>query len=840
MKPSLVFSAALRESRGARARLVFFIACLALGVAAITGVNALVASIEDALRSQSRELLGADIAIDARREIPSEIDRLITPAVDARADVRELATLAKHANHSALVELKAISANFPFHGEVVLDRAGRLGDLLDANGCALAPEALRQLGAQVGDTLSLGGESFTIVASVLDEPGRLDIGFTLGPRAFVSLDGLARTNLTQFGSRIRYRALYRVETEDIESLEMLVRLRIEQEIADSEYLRVQTYRDAQPTVRRSLRNVERYLGLAALLSLILGGTGVAQIVRAWLAARTQSVAVMRVIGFRPREVLAMYLGHVALFAVVGSTLGAFAGSLLPFTIPAFAPELLPSGFEIVWEPLSVARGVAFGLAIALVFSVPPLTAIWRVAPARVLRNDAEPLPAPRVIACSAYVVLLGGVFATAWAQAGELDLAAGFTGGLIALAALLSLGARALTKLAAFVPRARLGPYWRHGIAALARPGIGITAATVALGLGVLVVAAMLLVEQRLTSYLRTALPKDAPSMFLIDVQPDQAPALEEKLRSLDARSVESVPVVTARLSAIDGVEVQQLINQSRGDSGRRRPSWVFTREQRLTWRSELARDNRVVEGELWSDPQRFEVSLEQDFADDLDVHVGSSLTFDVQGVPVELAVTSIRTVEWESFGINFFLVAEPGALDGAPHARLIAARLEPEAETRLQNAIASDFPNVTPIRIRTLVEKVLAILERLALGVRALGIFSALTGLAILAGVASSSAAHRGREVALLKTLGLTRGGVARLFGLEFALIGLVAGAIGALAAFGLAWAFFELVLELEPQLPWWHLGTCMLATAAFSALCGLIANARALQNRPIESLRG
>jgi putative ABC transport system permease protein len=833
-----VLRAAWRESRGSGARLVFFIACLALGVAAITGVSGLVDAIEDALQAQSRDLLGADVSIQARRPIRDELDRYFEfDPQRERAQARETPTLAAFGPRSRLVELKAVSDNFPFYGSIELDPAGRLGEVLDASSCAVSPDLLGELGARLGDELLIGGKPFRMAAVVLDEPGRLDISFTLGPRVFVTLAGLERTELEQFGSRVRYRELYRLPSGPDDAQLARVKRRINEEVDEAPYLRIESHREAQPTVRRSIERVENYLGLVALLSLVLGGVGVAQIVRAWVASRTQAVAVLRVLGFRPREVLAMYLGHVALLALVGSTIGALAGSAAPHLVASLAAELLPTDFEVSWSPLAVLRGVALGVGIALVFSAPPLTAIWQVAPARVLRNDVEPLPAPRAVAWGAGALVGAGLLAAAWLQSRQIEVAAGFTAALAVLAIALSLGARGLAKLAGHLPRERLDPYLRNGIAALARPGIGVVGATVALGFGVLVVTLMALVEGRLSDRLRNALPADAPSVFLIDVQPDQRQLVRDELLARGAPTVRDVPVVTARLSTIDGVPVRELAQQRAGTEGRGR--WVLTREQRLTWMRELPADNKIVEGQLWSDPERLEVSLEQDFANDLGAGIGSVLLFDVQGSPIELLVTSIRTVEWESFGINFFLVAEPEALEDAPHSVLIAARLEVDKEDGLQSALAARAPNVTPIAVRAILEKVLTVLEKLALAVRVLGMFTVVTGLTILAGVASSAAVHRGREVALLKTLGLTRAGVARLFGIEFALIGLVAGAIGGAAAFALAWVFLERVIELDADLPWSTLVAATLLTGLASALCGIAANARALASRPIESLR-
>jgi putative ABC transport system permease protein len=349
----------------------------------------------------------------------------------------------------------------------------------------------------------------------------------------------------------------------------------------------------------------------------------------------------------------------------------------------------------------------------------------------------------------------------------------------------------------------------------------------------------MVLIDTRLTERLRTALPPDAPSVFLLDVQPNQWDGVAEKLRGMGAPEPRSVPVLTARMSAIDGVDVKELSQKRPDDSGVGRRRWVLTREQRITWMRELTPDNKLVAGELWSDPERLEVSLEEKFAEDLGVGLGSRIEFDVQGRKIELAVTSLRKVEWESFGINFFLVAEPGALDDAPHFRLAAARLEPEAELQLQSSLADDFPNVTPIRVRPILDKILNVVSKLALGVRVLGLFTILTGLVILGGVASSTALQRSREVALLKTLGLTRLGVMRLFFVEYALVGLVAGLIGSVAGFVLSALFLERVVDTAPQLPWLALPLAALAVALLSAACGLAASTRALRSRPIESLR-
>ncbi len=843
-----LLASVLRESRAARGRLVFFTLCLAIGVAAVVGVSSLVSALRSGIVGQSRELLAADLRVSARRPLPDEVAAFFADRPHRRADLVEMGAMAslptdpedgERAAASRLVELKVVDGTYPLYGELVLDPAGPTAADLGADAVFVGPELAGELGLAVGDALSLGGAEFRVAAVVVDEPDRVDFAMTLGPRVFVGTEGLARTNLFGEKSRVRHVSLYGMDgdptREELAALERELRGALE----DTPYVRVRAHTDAQPGVRRSLRQVEDYLGLVALLSLLLGGIGVSQIVRAWLAGRTQGVAVMRCLGFRAREIAATYLGHVALLALAGCLVGGLAGATLPWIVRGYAPELFQDAAVPLWQPLALARGVGLGLLVATLFSMPPLTAVWRVPPAAVLRAEAVPLPAPRSVRLGAPAALFLGVLVSARVQGGAWLPAAIFSAGLVVLAALLWGGARLASVASARLPRGRFGPYVEHGLAALSRPGSGTTGAIVALGLGVLVVVSMWLIESRLGRALRTALPEDAPSVFLVDVQPEQWDGVRAALDEHGARSTSSVPVVMARLRSIDGRGVRELAAES---EDRGRATWVYTREQRLTWMDELPDDNVVVEGELWSDPDRAEVSVERDYAQDLGVGVGSVIELDVQGVPVELTVTSVRDVEWRSFGINFFFVVEPGVLEGAPHFRLAAARLaDADAEIELQNRLAAGFPNVTVLRIRPILEKVAAVLERLAFGIRALGSFTIVTGLVILAGAVATTALRRAREAALLKTLGVTRGGVTRLFAFEYALSGLLAGTLGTVGALALAWAFLVHLAELEAELPWWTaLPTAAVATAVLATLSGLSASLRALRARPLDTLRG
>ncbi len=843
----------VRESRGARARLIFFVACLSVGVSAVVAVAGLSSSLDDGIRVEARQLLAADLAVAGNRPLPPGFDVTGGASGVEQTRIDEMPTVvavpadaAGHPGASLLVELKAVTGWYPFYGTLTLRPDRPLAELLTPATAVVASDLLARLHLRIGDELHIGGQPFRIAGVVLAEPDRVGISLTVGPRVFISGAGLARTPLTGRGSRIAHRVLLKFPPGTPGTVIQAAAARLRRTVPDPAFYRIETYRDAQPALRENLARVERFLGLVALLSLFVGGIGVAESVRAWLAGRLDAIAILKCLGMRPREIFLLYLAQTALLGLAGSLVGMVVGVAVQELLPRLFPDLIPHHLVHAWQPLALLRGLGLGLGVALLFSLAPLSSVLRVPPVRVLRREAEPLPRHRLASAATAVALVAGILVLAAVQSGSLLLGVQFTGGVLLAAAILAAAALAVIRLVRRLPRDFARPWLRQGLAALARPGAATFGAIVALGLGVLVVAAMSLVERRLGAEFTREMPADAPSAFLIDIQPDQWPGVERLLRRAGATGIDSVPVVTSRLAAIDGVSVEDLAEHDRGRGRRGGPrgrdrnrKWLLTREQRLTYLQQLPADNTIVAGALWRRPGVAEVSVEESFAEELALHLGSVLRFDVEGVPLDLTVTSIRKVNWRSFGINFSLVVKPGVLDQAPQQRFAAVRLPAGGEQRVQDLLAASYPNVTVLRIRELLEKVSRVLNRISLGVRFLGGFTVLAGIAILAGAVSAGSARRSREVALLKTLGMTRRGVAGNFTVEYTLIGLVAGAIGATGAAALAWAVVTQGFDLPGQIEPLPALLAVLASAALTVAAGLAASLRPLQRRPIEVLR-
>ncbi|MFT4537921.1 MAG: putative ABC transport system permease protein [Planctomycetota bacterium] len=842
MKVRSLIQFVARETRGAVWRSSFFAVCIGIGVAAVVAVAALADGIEDGLRSNSRELLAADLSIQARRPLPDELDSAIAAVLpqSQRIDVREMGSMVGVPSQggeilrSSLCELKIVGSGYPFFGDLELVPPRSLDDLLSASSVVVSPAALSGFGVDLGDELVVGGATFTIAGVAHNEPDRLDFALTLGPRVFLSDEGFAETALTAVGNRVKYKALLRTQTDSSELELASLRRQISGQLSDASYLRIESHFEAQPGVRRGLQRFRSYLGLVALLSLLLGGIGVAQIVRTWLRSRILSIAVWKSLGLQNSEIIALHCAHVLLLAIVGSALGAVCGSLIPLALTKLAPEYLSADSLRAFPPGAVLRGIGLGVGIALLFALPSLSVLISIPPAAVLRQIELPPASLRWRIFSAAVMVVG-IFSSSWVQSADAEVAGAFTLGLAVFATALWLAARGLVHLAGRLPRHALKPSLAHALAALARPGSGTVGSIVALGLGAMVVTAMALIESRLGDALRGALPENAPSVFLVDVQTDQWPGVEQHLKNAQAQGTKALPVSMARLSAIDDVPVRDLLSTGQRRDGR----WGLTREQRLTWWDELPESNRLVQGSLWQQPDVAEASLEVDFAEGIGAKLGTRLRFDLQGVPIEVVVTSLRTVEWESFEINFFIAVEPGLLDEAPQVRLAAARVPVEAEAQLQDALVAEFPNVTMLRVRPILEKVAGLLERIALGVQVLGAFTILAGILILAGAVVATRLGRSREVALMKTMGLTRMRIIGLFSSEFALTGSVAGVLGSLGAAALAWGFLDKVVKLEADLPGRVFVVAVLGTILMAVVAGLAASRQAIGAPPVHTLR-
>jgi putative ABC transport system permease protein len=833
----LVAALAWRETRGAWRHFAGFLVCIALGVGALVAVLSVAASLDRSLGKEARALLGGDIELRSARPLDPAAEAPVQDLARRGADVirvKEMVAMARNPaqGRTLLVEVKAVDRGYPLYGRLDTAPARPLHELLAGGGVVVEDAVLGRLGLAPGDTLAVGDATLTVRGVLRKEPDRAASLFTLGPRVLLDATSLEATGLVRFGSRVRYRTLVRLPG----ALEPgAARAALVQAMADPA-IRVATYDEAQPGLRRFFDQLTAYLRLVGVTSLLVGGIGVAAAVRAFLARKVGTIAILRCLGASARTLTAVYVVQSLVLGALGSVAGAALGTVAQLTLGPLLQPFVPFELEARLAPGAVATGLLAGCLATLLFALWPLLSARAIPPAILLRH---PVDAGRVRPRHPWTtaaIIAGGLVVLALWQAGPLKIGAIFlaaAAGALGLLALLAWGTR---RLARHLPRPR-SLAWRQGLHALARPGSQTIGVTVALGIGVTLLTAVALLERGLARQLDLERRREAPSFFFVDVQPDQADAFRQTITSVPGAAPPLlVPVVRARLTAINGQPIVRERWAGREDA------WRFTREYTLTFADEPPSGTVVTRGRWWTAEDRSHawISVEAEAARALGVDLGGSLTFDVEGVPVTAEVLSLRKVDWQTLGANFFVIFSPGPLEGAPLTYLATARVPTGADAAVQERVVTAFPNVTAIPVRDVLERVTGVVDRIAVAVRLVALFVLGAGFTVMAEALAQSRAQRLYESVLLRTLGATRGRVARAFAVEYGCLGLVAGLGG--AATGVVTAALVLRFVLDVPVAWEPVpvGIALLATVALAVAVGCLGTFRLLGRKPLPVLRG
>jgi len=838
----LVRRMAWREMRGAWRHFLAFFAAVALGVAALVAVGTFATGLDRTLSREARALMGGDLELRSSRPLGADAEAALQALRDEGAAVvrvRELVGMARNPGNGAalLIEVKAVEKGYPLYGRVEAEPGLALQALVAGGSALVGDEVLGRLGLAVGDAVAIGLGTLRIAGVVRKEPDRSASLLRLGPRVLIATGDLDATGLVLLGSRVRHRTLVRLPGG---ASPQAAREALARRIADPA-VQIASYDEAQPGLRRFFARLATYLGLVGMASLLVGGIGVATAVTTFVRRQLVSIAILKVLGAEARALLAIYVAQALAVGLGASLVGSALGVAIQPLLGALAEGLLPFTVEAHLDPWTVLRGLAVGMLTTLLCALWPLLEVRAVPPSLILRRDVDPgfRAAPRP--WQAVVPIGAGLAGLALWQAGSPQAGGIFLGATAGAVVVLAGLARGLVWAARALPRV---PWfaWRQGVANLRRPGGQAARVVVALGVGVMLLVAIALLQAGLGRQIDHARRQDAPSHFFIDVQPDQREAFVRLVAGASGGTPPALtPVVRARLAAVNGEPVtRETIARRKTES--REGLWVFTREYVLTDRPDPPPGNTITRGRWWTAAEgaaRPRISVEEAAARRLGVDVGSTLTFDIQGVAVAAEVMSLRKVDWQSFTTNFLVVASPGALDGAPTTFIATARVPAPAEAAVRDAVVAAFPNVTAIPVRDAMERVAAVLDQIAVAVRAIALFAIGTGVVVMAGALTATRTQRLYESVILRTLGATRGAVARAFAVEYACLGAAAGLGGTVLAAVLAWIVMRLVLDtpwtFEPR----ALLLGMALAAAMAVAVGFLATFRLLGQKPLAVLR-
>ena len=839
-----VLAMARREMRASWKRLLFFFFCIAIGVGAIVALRSVIQSVRNTFAGEARSLIAADAIITSNQPLKKEaIDKIaarLEQAGGASTRSVELATMTRPADREGgrarMVELRAVEAAFPYYGQMRLaDGVAYDHALLRGFGVLVRPELLAQLDVSVGDALLIGSQRFTIRGVVEAEPGRRLGAFSIGPRVFVDLADLEQTGLATFGSRAATQRLLKVPDAAFDQL--IIDLRGD---LANDFARVRSYKATEDDIGEDFARAENYLSLVGLVIVILGGIGVSSVTRVFVQQKMKSIAVLKCVGARSTQLLAIYVAQVAVLGLAGSVLGVVLAGLTMRSIPSWLAAATP-GVEISYGLTvpAVVQGLGIGVLVSLLFSLVPLLDVRHVKPSLLLREEPRPRRVDVVQAVAAVFVVAGLVALTVW-QAGSIRIGLVVAGGFAATAIVLHLAGTLLLRVIAPLARSRTFAL-RHAVLQLRRPGSQMRIVLLAVGLGSFFIIGVRSLQENLIAQFAVNIKPESPDQFLLDVQQVQVERVRQAIAAHQeegAAPARLLPVLRARVVGVEGRE----INLENYEDVRGRGS--LGREYTITYRAALEPNERGVAGSRWEptpSPEP-EVSIEQFINERFRINVGDTVRFDVLGRVIAAKVTSVRYVEWsDSRAGGFMFVFRPGVLEQAPHGFVgfLKGPRDQAARARLQTALVTAAPNVSVIDGREILDTIKTVVDNVTLAVTVVGTLVLLSGLLILIGAVAMTKFRRVYEAAIFKTLGATRRLIAAVLLCEYGLLGLLAGSIGAGGAIALTWAVSRYVLDI-PFRPLIGLSAGGVAiTAVFVAAIGVIASWEVLQRKPLATLR-
>jgi putative ABC transport system permease protein len=840
-----VLRMAVRETRASWRRLLFFFVCIAVGVAAIVALRSVIQSVRDVFGSEARGLLAADVLIATNREWPADarttVDRRLAEAGSTeRTETIETPTMVRPADRSKAVakmaELRAVQGGYPLYGAVVLQGADVYSySLLHDHGTLVRPELLTALGVQVGDQIIIGQAAFTIRGVIASEPGRRVGGFSLGPRVMIDYADLGSTGLLSFGSRADRRLHAKVPDDRIDDLVRTLR-----DDFKDDFINTRSYRSTEDQIGRDFDRAENYLSLVGLIIVILGGIAVSSVTRVFILQKIRSIAVLKCVGARSLQIIAVYILQVMTLGLAGSLLGvALARAVIaaiPLALGGSTSLLAQAHYGVSWS--AAAQGIGIGVLVALLFSVVPLLQVRFIKPSLLLRDETVRRRADWLAIAAIVVVSAALVALTAW-QAASLRVGVVVCAGFAGLAVVLHLAGRGLVALLAPLANARSFPL-RHAVLHLSRPGNQTRVILLAVGLGAFFIVGVRSLQASLLSEFAVQVDASAPDMFLLDVQKPQVEGVRAFLgdRSHGAGEFQLIPVMRARVVGVAGRETTL---ESAEDV--RRSGMSLGREFTITYRDHLEANERVVEGAFWNTPSdEPEVSVERDLAVRAHLHVGDTIRLDILGRTIAPRITSIRDVEWrESRNGGFVFVFRPGVLDQAPQTWVAPMKgpATPAERARFQHDLVERFPNVSVIDFPASLETIRDVMSKVTLAISVVGGLVLFSGALILIGAVAMTKFQRVYEAAVFKTLGANTRTIARMLLLEYGVLGSLAGVIGSLGAIVLTWGVSKYALEI----PWRifageHVAGVVLTSVLVAAI-GVLSSLDVLRNKPLATLR-
>ena len=822
---------ARRDLRGRFVGLRLLIVCLFLGVATLAAIGSLTNSITEELANRGQAILGGDLemAVAQREATTAELDAFKQAGTLSETMRMQAMARLPDGSDTQLVELKGVDTSYPLYGKFTLEN-GETVSAPEPQEIYVTPALMQRLSMKIGDNISFGEASFTISGIIAEEPDRLSEGLSLGPVAITSLEGLRATKLIQPGSLFesKYRLKLPMTADPGEIGDGLIA-----QFPHAAW-EIKTRDDGAPSTRRFIERMGQFLTLVGLASLVIAGIGVGNGVASYLRGKQGAIATLKILGADSAMIFRIYLFQIMAVAIGAIALGLIIGALAPLAIIQIAGDVLPIKPEFAIYPLPLVVSALYGFLIAIIFALPPLSRAKTIPAAGIIRGEGRSWRQIDRQSWTGVGLAIAAILALAIGTANEPLFSAAFIGAATAILLLLT-GLGALIRwLASKAPRPKQ-PLLRLALTSLHRPGAQTGQLVVALGLGLTLFATLAAIQTSLTNEIRSTVPRDAPSFFVLDIPVERTGEFRSKVKETSGDAdINIVPTLRGTITEFAGQRVSELETLPEG-------AWVLRGDRGLTYSATIPEGSEIAAGEWWDadydGPPLVSVDEEQGAA--LGLRIGDSLTVSLLGVEIPATVASFRKVNWRNFGFNYVLVFPPSVLADVPHNVAATIQLETAKEDQLLSTLPREFPSISMVKVKEIASQIGDILNQMATAIAAAASIAIFSGIAVLVGAIAASRQTRVYDSVILKLLGATRAQILTVQAIEYAVLAFLLSAVALGLGLFAGWFVITQIFQFTWQ-PDWGIVLLTLAIGGIVTLgIGLLGSIPVLSAKPARALR-
>ena len=838
MNLPFIFKTAILDSRKNRGKLFLFMSSIVCGIAALVAINSFNYNLVEDVDEESKTLLGADLVVSGNRPIESPLDSILDSIQGERSEEVELFSMSflPASEESQFVRLKALDGDFPYYGVLKTEPPNAAESFRSSKAALVEESMMLQYELSAGDSIKLGRTTFEIGGSLKNVFGSLGAGSGFAPTIYISKKYLSETDLVQPGSLVDYGYYFKV----LESFDPDQWQEIHNQSFRNQSFRITTISEQKENLDEAFSNLNSFLNLVALVSLLLGCIGVASSVMIYVKEKMPSIAIFRCLGMKGNEAFLIYFIQITFLGLIGVILGAFLGSAIQVYLPLVFNDFLP--YEVVmdisWR--AILEGLTIGMVISILFALIPLLSIRNVSPLRTLRASFEDdVKQKDFWRWGVYSVILVSIIVFLYSLTGSIKDSLIFSAGLAAAFATLYGVALLLTYVVKkFFPKG-WSFIFRQGLANLYRPNNQTKTLLISIGLGTVVLTTLFIIQGLILNNVQSMDAGNQPNMVLYGIEKEQKDQIREITESFNMPVIQQVPIVTMGLEGWQGKTKTEWL----ADTTRTASRWAINREARVSFRDTLLPDEELVMGTFTGSVNPGDsifISLATNYAEAMDVDIGDEMVWNVQGAMIKTFVGSTRKIEFRSMSTRFFILFPNGVLEQAPQFQVLVTK-SPDVQTtaKYRNAIVKSFPNISVLDLASILETLSDILNKVSYVIKFMAGFSILTGLIVLLSSLILSKFQRIKESVLLRTLGASRNQILKINAVEYILLGGLSALTGIILAVLASYLMSRFMFEIDFSFQWLPILTMFVLVTVLTLVIGLLNSRDVIQKSPLEVLR-